>query len=146
MVAMGIGVKIATLPVAALGVGVGVDYALYLLSVQLSFQRKGAPLRFAYREALRFTGRTVAFVGFSLAVSVSLWAFSPIRFQADMGLLLAFMFIGNMLSTLILVPVLSSFFLQTVSLTHPRPDRGFHDAGVENLRQKYRLRRTGRVI
>ena len=44
MVALGIGVKVATLPVIALGVGIGVDYALYLLSVQLAQQRAGVPL------------------------------------------------------------------------------------------------------
>ncbi len=56
MVALGLGVKVATLPVIALGVGIGVDYALYLLSVQLAQQRAGVPLREAYASALRFTG------------------------------------------------------------------------------------------
>jgi predicted RND superfamily exporter protein len=113
MVALGIGVKVATLPVIALGVGIGVDYALYLLSVQLAFQRAGDPLRVAYRKALRFTGRIVALVGFTLATGVSLWAFSPIKFQADMGILLTFMFLWNMLGALVLIPALSHFLLQT---------------------------------
>jgi predicted RND superfamily exporter protein len=113
MVWLGIGVKVATLPVIALGVGIGVDYALYLLSVQLAFQRAGDPLRVAYRKALRFTGRIVALVGFTLATGVSLWAFSPIKFQADMGVLLTFMFLWNMLGALILIPSLSHFLLQT---------------------------------
>ena len=113
MVILGIGVKVATLPVIALGVGIGVDYALYLLSVQLAFQRAGLPLRAAYGRALRFTGRIVALVGFTLAAGVSLWAFSPIKFQAEMGILLTFMFLWNMLGALILVPALSYFLLQT---------------------------------
>ena len=53
MVALGIGVKVATLPVVALGVGIGIDYALYLLSVQLAAQRAGASLAEAYRSALQ---------------------------------------------------------------------------------------------
>ena len=113
MVMLGIGVKVATLPVIALGVGIGVDYALYLLSVQLAFQRAGDPLWVAYRKELRFTGRIVALVGFTLATGVSLWAFSPIKFQADMGVLLTFMFLWNMLGALILIPALSHFLLQT---------------------------------
>ncbi|GLR66877.1 RND transporter [Acidocella aquatica] len=113
MVMLGIGVKVATLPVIALGVGIGVDYALYLLSVQLAFQRGGDSLRVAYRKALRFTGKIVALVGFTLATGVSLWAFSPIKFQADMGILLTFMFLWNMLGALILIPALSHFLLQT---------------------------------
>ena len=118
MVWLGIGVKVATLPVIALGVGIGVDYALYLLSVQLAFQRAGDPLPLAYRKALRFTGRIVALVGFTLAAGVSLWVFSPIKFQADMGVLLTFMFLWNMVGALVLIPALSHFLLQTKWVLH----------------------------
>jgi predicted RND superfamily exporter protein len=113
MVVLGIGVKVATLPVIALGVGIGVDYALYLLSVQLHGQRMGLPLVEAYRSALAFTGRIVALVGLTLAAGVITWAWSPIKFQADMGILLAFMFLWNMLGALILIPALSRFLLPT---------------------------------
>ena len=70
MVWLGIGVKVATLPVIALGVGIGIDYALYLLSVQLAQQRMGVPLREAYRRALQFTGKVVVLVGVTLAAGV----------------------------------------------------------------------------
>ena len=120
MVALGIGVKVATLPVIALGVGIGVDYALYLLSVQLHGQRMGLPLTEAYRSALSFTGRIVALVGLTLAAGVITWAWSPIKFQADMGILLAFMFLWNMLGALILIPALSRFLLPT-SAVHRTP-------------------------
>jgi uncharacterized protein len=113
MVALGIGVKVATLPVIALGVGIGVDYALYLLSVQLAQQRAGLPLTEAYRNAVQFTGKVVALVGITLAAGVITWAFSPIKFQADMGILLTFMFVWNMLGALILIPALSYFLLPT---------------------------------
>jgi len=85
MVVLGMGVKVATLPVIALGVGIGVDYALYLLSVQLAQQRKGLPLMEAYKKAVQFTGKVVALVGITLAAGVITWAWSPIKFQADMG-------------------------------------------------------------
>ena len=113
MVALGIGVKVATLPVIALGVGIGVDYALYLLSVQLAQQRAGLPLTEAYRNAVQFTGKVVALVGVTLAAGVITWAFSPIKFQADMGILLTFMFLWNMLGALVLIPALSYFLLPT---------------------------------
>ncbi|MBC5786149.1 RND family transporter [Ramlibacter sp. USB13] len=113
MVALGIGVKVATLPVIALGVGIGIDYALYLLSVQLAQQRQGVPLAVAYQRALEFTGRVVVLVGVTLAVGVVTWAFSPIKFQADMGILLAFMFLWNMVGAVILIPALSHFLLRT---------------------------------
>ncbi|SFO81735.1 efflux RND transporter permease subunit [Pseudomonas borbori] len=112
MVYMGIGVKVATLPVIALGVGIGIDYALYLLSVQLHFQRQGLPLSAAYKNAVAFTGRVVGLVGITLAAGVITWAWSPIKFQADMGILLTFMFVWNMLGALILIPALSHFLLR----------------------------------
>jgi uncharacterized protein len=112
MVLLGMGVKVATLPVIALGVGIGVDYALYLLSVQLAMQRAGQPLAEAYRNAVAFTGKVVALVGVTLAAGVVTWAWSPIKFQADMGLLLTFMFVWNMIGALVLIPALSHFLLQ----------------------------------
>lgn len=111
MVILGIGIKVATLPVIALGVGVGVDYALYVLSVILKEMRGGASLSLAYHRTLLFTGRVVLLTGFTLAAGVGTWAFAPIKFQADMGLLLAFMFLWNMLGALILLPALAHFLL-----------------------------------
>jgi len=111
MVGLGIGVKVATLPVIALGVGIGIDYALYLLSVQLAQQRLGMPLREAYRRSLQFTGKVVVLVGVTLAAGVVTWALSPIKFQADMGILLAFMFIWNMVGAVLLIPALSHWLL-----------------------------------
>lgn len=111
MVWLGIGLKVATLPVIAVGVGVGVDYALYLLSVQIALQRRGASLAEAYRKSLDFTGRVVALVGVTMAAGVITWAWSPIKFQADMGILLAFMFLWNMVGALVLIPALSHFLL-----------------------------------
>jgi len=94
-------------------VGIGVDYALYLLSVQLAQQRRGVPLEKAYKKAVQFTGKVVALVGITLAAGVVTWAFSPIKFQADMGILLTFMFVWNMLGALILIPALSYVLLPT---------------------------------
>jgi len=121
MVFLGIGVKVATLPVIALGVGIGIDYALYILSVMQARMKEGMSLSEAYYRALLFTGKVVMLTGVTLAVGVATWAFSPIKFQADMGILLAFMFLVNMLGALILLPTLSFFLLpkQRASLTAP---------------------------
>ena len=118
MVWLGIGVKVATLPVIALGVGIGVDYALYVLTVILAKLREGKDLTTAYYETLNFTGRVVALIGVTLAAGVVTWAASPIKFQADMGILLTFMFIWNMFGALILMPALATFLLR------PQPGAG----------------------
>jgi predicted RND superfamily exporter protein len=120
MVGLGIGVKVATLPVIALGVGIGVDYALYVLSVILAHMRLGKSLAEAYYEALRFTGKVVVLIGLTLALGVGTWVFSPIKFQADMGILLAFMFLWNMLGALILLPALGYFLLKQSKAAPPR--------------------------
>ncbi|WP_319534934.1 MMPL family transporter [uncultured Vibrio sp.] len=112
MVNLNMGVKVATLPVIALGVGIGIDYALYILSITLVELRKGASLSQAYLRALNFTGRVVMLTGFTLSIGVITWVASPIKFQADMGLLLAFMFLWNMLGTLIGLPSLAYFLLK----------------------------------
>lgn len=112
MVGLGIGVKVATLPVIALGVGIGVDYALYILSVVQGRMKEGASLSEAYYRALLFTGKVVMLTGVTLAVGVATWVFSPIKFQADMGILLAFMFLLNMIGALVLLPALGHFLLR----------------------------------
>ncbi|PMX03082.1 RND transporter [Pseudomonas sp. FW215-R2] len=113
MVGLGIGVKVATLPVIALGVGIGVDYALYILSVTLTNLRSGRSLSEAYYLALLSTGKVVVMTGITLGIAVLTWVLSPIKFQADMGILLGFMFIWNMVGALILVPALAHFLLKS---------------------------------
>ena len=129
MVALGMGVKVATLPVIALGVGIGVDYALYILSITLAQLREGKSLSEAYYRALLFTGKVVMLTGITLAVGVITWVASPIKFQADMGLLLAFMFLWNMLGALILLPALAHFLLKPAVVAH-EPDAAVVGAGV----------------
>jgi hypothetical protein len=119
MVFLGIGVKVATLPVIALGVGIGVDYALYILTVTQARLREGMTLSEAYYRALLFTGKVVALTGVTLGIAVATWAASPIKFQADMGILLGFMFIWNMLGAGILLPALGHFLLKPSQQKQP---------------------------
>lgn len=107
MAQLGIGVKVATLPVIALGVGIGVDYGIYIYSKMQTYLQQGHSLSVAYLETLQSTGKSVAFTGLTLAIGVILWTLSPIKFQADMGVLLTFMFIWNMLGALILLPAIA---------------------------------------
>jgi predicted RND superfamily exporter protein len=124
MVMLGIGIKVATLPVIALGVGIGVDYALYMLTVTLARLRSGMGLSQAYYQALLFTGRVVVLTGVTLGIAVGTWGFSPIKFQADMGILLSFMFVLNMLGALVLLPALAHFLLTPrTTIAPPASDR-----------------------
>ncbi len=109
---LGIGLKTNTLPVAALGVGVGVDYGIYIFNRVMNSFKEGADLRQAYLETLRSTGSAVLVTGLTLAIGVSTWVFSALQFQADMGLLLSFMFLANMLGALLLAPSLAFFLFR----------------------------------
>lgn len=117
MVYLGIGIKVATLPVIALGVGIGVDYGIYIYGKLEEYLKQGMALREAYFETLRSTGKAVVFTGFTLAIGVATWAFSPIKFQADMGLLLTFMFLWNMVGAVVFLPALAVFVLKKRVIT-----------------------------
>ncbi|MBW6510903.1 MAG: MMPL family transporter [Desulfuromonadaceae bacterium] len=107
-----IGLKVSTLPVVALGVGVGVDYGIYIFSRLRSYLIQGQSLQQAYLHTLAITGNGVVFTGVTLAIGVSTWIFSPLKFQADMGILLTFMFLVNMLGAILLLPALACFLLK----------------------------------
>ncbi|MFZ3282837.1 efflux RND transporter permease subunit [Pseudomonas sp.] len=111
MAKMGLGVKIATLPVIALGVGIGVDYGIYLYSRIEGFLQQGLKFQAAFFEALKTTGTSVAFTGITLALGVATWSFSVLKFQADMGLLLVLLFLWNMVGALLLMPALASMLI-----------------------------------
>lgn len=108
MVSLEIGLTVSTLPVIALGVGIGVDYGIYILSSMSGLLRQGVPLTEAYRRALIERGSAVLFTGITLAVGVSTWVFSALKFQMDMGILLTFMFLVNMLGAVLLLPALGT--------------------------------------
>ena len=115
MAQLGIGVKVATLPVIALGVGIGVDYGIYIYSRLRQQLREGDSLQDAYYQTLRSTGKAVSFTGLTLAIGVGTWVFSPIKFQADMGMLLTFMFLWNMVGALWLLPAFAHYLLKDSS-------------------------------
>ena len=106
-----IGLKVSTLPVVALGVGIGVDYGIYIFSRLQSRLERSEPLEDAFDKTLRMTGIGVLFTGLTLAVGVATWIFSPLKFQADMGILLTFMFLLNMIGALVLLPTLARWLI-----------------------------------
>jgi len=111
MAFVGIGLKVNTLPMVALGAGIGVDYGIYLFSRMQEFLNRGQSVHDAYLGALRVTGAAIFFTGITLAIGVATWVFSPLKFQADVGLMLTFMFLVNMLGAMLLLPALGAWLL-----------------------------------
>jgi len=109
MTVLDIGLTVSTLPVIALGVGIGVDYGIYILSTMSVKLREGLNVHDAYMQALHERGSAVLITGITLAIGVSTWFFSDLKFQVDMGVLLTFMFLVNMLAAVTVLPALASF-------------------------------------
>ncbi|HEX4895598.1 MAG TPA: MMPL family transporter [Solimonas sp.] len=112
MATLDIGLKVATLPVIALGVGVGVDYGLYLFERIQHHMADGMDFRSAFEQAMRERGSAAVFTAVTMSIGVGTWTLSALKFQADMGLLLAFMFLVNMLGAICLLPALGAWFFK----------------------------------
>lgn len=108
MTFLDIGLTVSTLPVIALGVGIGVDYGIYILATMASKLNQGMSVQAAYFTALKERGTAVIFTGVTLAIGVSTWFFSDLKFQMDMGILLTFMFLVNMLGAIIVLPAIAN--------------------------------------
>ena len=120
MALVGIGLKVSTLPMVALGAGIGVDYGIYLFSRMEEFLHQGLPVRVCYERTLRVTGASIIFTGITLAIGVATWVFSPLKFQADIGIMLTFMFLVNMLAAILLLPALAAWLIRPQGVRAPQ--------------------------
>jgi uncharacterized protein len=121
MAALGIGLKVATLPVIALGVGVGVDYGLYLYErIQHHLADPAVSFREAFERSMVERGSAAVFTALTMSIGVATWTLSALKFQGDMGLLLAFMFLVNMLGAICLLPALGTWFFRNRSTAGAR--------------------------
>ena len=106
----GLGLNVNTLPVAALGVGIGVDYGIYMYSRLLEEKKKTEDFSFISQKTLHTTGAAILFNASAKTVGVLTWLMSDLKFQADMGVLMAFIYIANFFGALILLPALVYIF------------------------------------
>ncbi|WP_431825585.1 efflux RND transporter permease subunit [Burkholderia sp. F1] len=108
MKALQIGLTVATLPVMVLAVGIGVDYAFYIYNRLQVHLAGGQTIVKAVQHAMLEVGVATIFTAITLAIGVATWSFSALKFQADMGKLLAFMFLVNLLMAMTALPALAS--------------------------------------
>ena len=106
MGARDIGININTLPVVTVGVGFGIDYGLYIVSRIIEEYRTGLSLPEAIREAVATSGKSVTFTAITMILGTLLWTFSSIRFNSEMGFLLALWMGVSFLTTVTLLPVI----------------------------------------
>ncbi|MFJ7885977.1 RND family transporter [Pseudomonas sp. NPDC096917] len=135
MATLGIGLKVATLPVMALGVGVGIDYGIYLYERIQHEMADGKDLRNAFYLAMCQRGTAAVFTALTMSIGVCTWAFAPLKFQADMGVLLSFMFLVNVLGAIFLLPALAAWFNLGRPLVKVKAPTGAASAGHYPLKQ-----------
>jgi hypothetical protein len=129
MLMLDIGLKVSTLPVIVLIVGIGIDYAYYIYNRLQYHLARGVNISDAYAEAVLETGNGVFYTALNFAIGVSTWAFSPLKFQADMGLLMTFMFMVNMIMALTALPglaVVIDTLIPRKKLPYAGPEPGGH--------------------
>jgi len=102
-----IGLTVATLPVMVLAVGIGVDYAFYIYNRLQMHLSRGVPIVEAVEKSILDVGIATIFTAVTLAIGVATWSFSLLKFQADMGALLAFMFLVNLVMAMTVLPALA---------------------------------------
>lgn len=112
MVELKLGMKVNTLTVVALGVGIGVDYAIYIFARMAEAMKQGKTLSESYFIALKTTGIAIFYTALTLAAGVATWMFSDLKFQADMGVMLTFMFVVNMVAAIVFLPALCRWLLR----------------------------------
>jgi uncharacterized protein len=105
-----IGINVATLPVVTVGVGFGIDYGLYIVSRIIEEYRLKPDIDYAVRMAVSTAGKAVTFTAVTMVLGTLVWWFSNIRFDAEMGLLLALWMGVSFLSSMTLMPVLFAVF------------------------------------
>ena len=90
------------------------------LHLRLSLDDAGDNVHDAYLKTMRVTGASIIFTGITLAIGVATWVFSPLQFQADIGIMLTFMFLVNMLAAIILLPALTAWLIHPEGLKAPQ--------------------------
>jgi len=101
-----IGLTTNTFPVASVGIGLGVDYGIYYLGRLAEEKTTGRTISEAVYQGLITNGKSIIQIATTITIGLLLWVFSALKFQAEMGLLLAIILTLNMFGALLLVPAL----------------------------------------
>ncbi len=104
----GVGLNINTLPVQSVGVGIGVDYAIYIVDRICQEVAETADIDEAIRRAISTTGMAVSFTATTIVGGIILWSWSSLRFQAEMAQLLSILMVFNMFGAITVIPTFYS--------------------------------------
>ncbi len=119
---LGVGLDVNSMIVAAIGVGVGIDYGIYLLSrICEELQGNGGDWQTAITASLKTTGKAIMFTAAIMTLGIMPWyVLSGLKFVADMGLLLMAIMAINMTLSLVVLPLLVWWIKPAFALRHNR--------------------------
>jgi hypothetical protein len=127
-----IGLTVNTYPVSSIGIGLGVDYGIYLMSRLREESAKGVSIQDAISTALQTSGKTIVMIATTLTIGLILWIFSALKFQAEMGVLLAVLLLLNMVGAIFLVPTLLCIFKPKFLRPAPEAAQSGAESGTQS--------------
>ena len=133
MYLLGIDFNINSLPVAAVGIGIGIDYGYYVLSRMVEELSVGDGFDAAVRRTFETTGKTVLFTGMSLTASIIFWVFFPMKFQAQMALLLVLLLAFHLIGALMFIPPMVALFKPRFATKHAAERQREREAGERTV-------------
>jgi len=125
---MGIDFNINSLPVAAIGIGIGIDYGYYVLSRIIEEYEITGDFDEANRRAIGTTGHAIMFTGATITASMAFWLFHPLKFEAQMAFLLMMLMIFHAIGALVFIPALVSLIRPKFALDRAEHQREVRDA------------------
>ena len=130
----GVGLNVSTLPLTALGVGLGVDYGIYMMDrIKEEFSKGAGSITDAIHNAFLTSGNAIFITAITMIGPLLPWAFmSPLRFQAEMGMLLGLVLFMNMLGSLLFVPAALSVFKPKAVFSNAEVSFGFQETRHDN--------------
>jgi uncharacterized protein len=141
---LGMGLNVNTVPMIAVGIGLGVDYAIYMMDRIKEEMHLQPNLQQAVVRAVSTTGVAIAFTATTLIGGIMMWVFvSDLRFQADAARLLSIMLVLSSCSAMFLVPAWvdifkPKFIMQAAEteLGHGSSSSDSMDASKKKVRQE----------
>lgn len=125
----GIDLNINSLPVAAIGIGIGIDYGYYVLSRIVEEYEETLDFDAANERAIATTGKAILFTGTTLVISVMFWLFHPLKFEAEMALLLMMLMVFHAIGALVFIPALVSLLKPRFAVQRAEDRRRLNGAG-----------------
>jgi hypothetical protein len=98
--------NVGTATISAMGIGIGVDYAIYIISRFKEEFKKSHDIHQAMSDTMTNTGKAVVFTATSIAAGYLTLIFSGLTYHLQIGVLVALIMMTSLLGAVTLLPAL----------------------------------------